>query len=242
MAQHRKRRRKVKKGRVFLAALFIAALFVGCIYGAYALFVASSPYINATPTPSAGTIYTPFPSVSPSPVSTPSPSPRRAHTNGDDETDAEDDETDNGPRSSRRPSEEPGDVSLSSYEDDNYGFACPYPSDFSSNGGGNGDIQLTLISNDGRAYQDIIASSDISSSPAADMRAFLSEHPSAIIEKNSSGSDYYYVLINDNGTYIYRYAAYTEGTAKGFEFGYDEQVRDTYEDYPDMIRADFTLY
>lgn len=246
MAQHRKRKKKrVRAGRVFLAALFFAALFIGCIYAAYKFMVDSSPYINATPTPGVNAVYTPLPSQSP--VPSPSSSPRRSEraaeedeTEDETDTDEEDGNDRDEPESTR--SSARGEVRYSAYEDDSYGFACPYPSDFSTGGAGSGDVCLSLYSGDGRAYQDIIAASETSGSPAMDMRDFLSEHPSAVIEGSSSGSDYYYVLINDGGMYIYRYQAYSAGTAKGFEFGYEESAADIYSGCPADIRADFTLY
>lgn len=238
MAQKKKRKkRRGHPGRIFLVSMLFAALFIACIYGAYTFMVDSSPYINASPTPGVQSAVSPSPSVQPTPSLRPSPSARVR------ESAEPDDEEEYGSEPERTPSGEyTEEVLLSTYEDDTYGFACPYPENFEPDGLEGEGVQLSLTSSDGSAYQYIIADDSPADTPAMDMRAFLSEHPSAIIEENRSGSDYYYILINENGMYIYRYAAYSDGSAKGFEFGYTESAADMYAGYPDDIRADFMLY
>lgn len=238
MAQKKKRKkRRGHPGRIFLVSMLFAALFIACIYGAYTFMVDSSPYINASPTPGVQTAVSPSPSVQPTPSLRPSPSASVR------ESSEPDDEEEYGLEATRTPGREPAaEIVFSTYEDDIYGFACPYPENFEPDGLEGEGVQLSLTSSDGSAYQYIIADDSPADTPAMDMRAFLSEHPSAIIEENRSGSDYYYILINENGMYIYRYAAYSDGSAKGFEFGYTESTADMYAGYPDDIRADFMLY
>lgn len=238
MSQRKKRKRRSSHpSRIFLIALLFAALFIACIFGAYKFMVDSSPYINASPTPGVNKAVSPSPSVQPSSQPTPTST---AHTRTGRSHDDEDLQYGESTHSPNGQYDE--EIMFSMYEDDLYGFTCPYPSDFdvtASNGTG---VQLSLRSVDGSAYQDIIVNDSPSDTPSMDMRAFLSDHPSAIIEENRSGDDYYYILINQDGQYIYRYEAYSEGSSKGFEFGYSESTADRYAEYPDDIRADFTLY
>ena len=232
MAQQKKHKKKKQGWKIVLLSFFLVALFIACIYGAYTMMVGSSPYINASPTPGAKMVQavtaSPLPSAAPTPTSTASARPGR-----------EPEETATAkPKSSSDGSSSSG--SMITYEDDSYGYSCPYPDSFSKDNVNDNRVRLSLRSLDGSAYEHILVDEAPSDNPAMDMRAFLSRYPSAIIQENRSGNDYFYALIKDGSTYIYRYMAYSDGTAKGFEFGYENA--DQYQDYPQEIRDNFMLY
>ena len=228
----KKRRHQKRHGaRNVLIALLLVGLLAACIVFSYKWIENSSPYMGkSTPAPTTVQGTTAPTSAAPSRTAAPSPSPRASGTPQ--------------PERTRKPSSQDGNTSpeFETYEDDIYGFDCPYPESFSISATQETGVLLSLRSPDGSAYQKIFVDENPSSSPSMDMRAFVSEYPRAAIIENRAGSEYFYALIKLEDTYIYRYAAYTDGIAKGFEFGYGENVKDLYADYPADIRAEFELY
>lgn len=234
-----KRRKKKHKGRIAVLVIILILLFAGCMFLAYYLMASSSPYIKSNHNAS-----TPQPtSLSPTraPYSSPSPSPSSSRT-----------VPTSSPYSSTKPTSSPrsgnsgtatySDNEFYAYSNDEYGFECPYPKNFTEYSGGDSDVQTAFTSPDGNAYEYIIASDYPNDTPAMDMREFVSSYPTAQIIENRAGSDYFYALIKYDDMYVYRYEAYSDGTSKGFEFGYNEDFEYKYSDYPKEIRSNFTLY
>lgn len=227
--RHKKRRKKFSALGVILLA---AVIFGGCIYFAYTQFSKSSPYINAEATPSPiAPSSSPAVSVAPKSKSThqstPSPQP----------TAKADTKKTASPAASVSPKSD-----FTEYADDLYGFSCPYPSNFSEYTGEDSKAIMSLRAPEGSAYEHIFANESSSCIPTTEMRDFISSYPTALIIENRAGTDYYYALIKYDDMYIYRYAAYTNDTEKGFEFGYSENTKDMYSKYPEEIKDNFVLY
>lgn len=230
-ARHRKRKKRLS---AFGAVLIAAIIFGGCIYIAYTKFSESSPYIKAETTPSPTAIAS-MPSVSASPAvksksaypSTSSPQP----------TEKSEIKKTAVPSASLSPKS-----SFTEYADDLYEFSCLYPSNFSEYSGEDTHAVMSLRAPEGSAYEHIFASESSSGLPTTEMRDFISSYPTASIIENRAGADYYYALIKYDDMYIYRYAAYSDNTEKGFEFGYSENTKDIYSKYPEEIKDNFILY
>ena len=244
MADRRRRRKKKQGGKAILALLGVVVLFAVCIGGAYTLFAKNSQYINPTPNPLEKTIVatttnphdknsqvaasTTIPKTTKNPSSTSTPKATKAV-----QTEA--------------PTKEPeaiknAEVDLYTYENTEYGFECPYPSNFSEYSGNDPTAAIAYRSPDGAAYEHIFAGIESYGSPSMDMRDFVSSYPTAQIIQNRAGNDYFYALIKYDDMYIYRYTDYSGDVAKGFEFGYSERLESAYADYPEEIKSYFTIF
>lgn len=244
MADRRRRRKKKQGGKAILALLGVVVLFAVCIGGAYTLFAKNSQYINPTPNPLEKTIVatttnphdknsqvaasTTVPKTTKNPSSTSTPKATKAV-----QTEA--------------PTKEPEaikntEVDLYTYENTEYGFECPYPSNFSEYSGNDPTAAIAYRSPDGAAYEHIFAGIESYGSPSMDMRDFVSSYPTAQIIQNRAGNDYFYALIKYDDMYIYRYTDYSGDVAKGFEFGYSERLESVYADYPEEIKSYFTIF
>ena len=241
---------KKKKGCFFPVFLLLCvALFVACVYFPYKMYSQSSKYINATPSPVplgtsqpktvAGTVHTKS-SVSASPEASPKSSSKPTSKPSSKPTSEPTDE----PKSSKKLSvkSENDEIVMKEYENELYGFSCPYADGFSFYESSDPTAVLALRSPDGGAYEHIFVNDMPTDSPAVGMKNFVSSYPSAEILENRAGSNYYYVLIKNEDTYVYRYAEYTDDIEKGFEFGYAENNASIYEKYPQEIRDNFYLY
>lgn len=233
MAQRKKKRKK--KGGTVLLGFILVALFAACIYIAYNAMTNASPYINKEPSSSPTAIQASTPAPTGSPIPSSSAASRSPARTSSPNPSAKADST-------STPNAKSDSDAFASYANDSYGFSCPYPEGFLEYSGEDSNAQLSLRSSDGGAYEHIFTSDSPAETPAMDMRDFLSAYPSAQIIENRAGNGYFYALIKYEGTYIYRYTSYSDGTAKGFEFGYGESLEDKYSEYPSIIRADFTLY
>ena len=244
MADRRRRRKEKQGGKAILALLGVVVLFAVCIGGAYTLFAKKSQYINPTPNPLEKTIVatktnphdknsqvaasTTVPKTTKNPSSTSTPKATKAV-----QTEA--------------PTKEPeaiknAEVDLYTYENTEYGFECPYPSNFSEYSGNDPTAAIAYRSPDGAAYEHIFAGIESYGSPSMDMRDFVSSYPTAQIIQNRAGNDYFYALIKYDDMYIYRYTDYSGDVAKGFEFGYSERLESVYADYPEEIKSYFTIF
>lgn len=244
MADRRRRRKKKQGGKAILALLGVVVLFAVCIGGAYTLFAKNSQYINPTPNPLEKTIVatttnphdknsqvaasTTVPKTTKNPSSTSTPKATKAV-----QTEA--------------PTKAPeaiknSEVDLYTYENTEYGFECPYPSNFSEYSGNDPTAAIAYRSPDGAAYEHIFAGIESYGSPSMDMRDFVSSYPTAQIIQNRAGNDYFYALIKYDDMYIYRYTDYSGDVAKGFEFGYSERLESVYADYPEEIKSYFTIF
>lgn len=239
---NRRRRKKKHGGRAILALLGVIVLFAVCIGGAYTLFAKNSQYINPTPNPLEKTITAstanPKGTNSPVSVSTTVPKTTKNPTSTPKPTKAV---------QTVAPTKEPesvknSEVNLYTYENTEYGFECPYPSNFSEYSGNDPTAAISYRSPDGAAYEHIFAGIESYGTPSMDMRDFVSSYPTAQIIRNRAGNDYFYALIKYDDMYIYRYTDYSGGSAKGFEFGYSERLENVYADYPEEIKSYFTIF
>lgn len=235
--KHRKKKRKSGGCLVLLLAIIV---FAACIYFTYTKFSESSPYINAEATAS--------PTAAPSTSSKASANTSKNTSSKNSKNTAKPSSPSPKPtqksekeKSTDKPSS-PKTGELVEYSNDIYGFSCPYFSSFSEYIGETPDALISLKAPEGSAYEYIFATEDTSSSPTSEMREFISSYPTASIIENRAGNDYFYALIKYDDMYIYRYAAFTDDTEKGFEFGYSENTKDTYSDYPAEIKDNFILY
>lgn len=242
-----KHRKKKRKSSGCLVVLLAGIVFAACIYFTYTKFSESSPYINAEATASP-TVNSSIPTVAPNTSS-------KASANTSKNTSSKNSKNTANPSS---PSPKPTQKSekekstskpsslktgeLVEYSNDIYGFSCPYFSSFSEYIGEAPDALISLRAPEGSAYEHIFATDDTSSSPTSEMREFISSYPTASILENRAGNDYFYALIKYDDMYIYRYAVFTDDTEKGFEFGYSENTKSTYSDYPAEIKDNFILY
>ena len=230
-SRHRKHKKRLS---AFVMVLVTAIIFGGCIYITYTKFSESSPYIKAETSPSPAAIAS-APSASPS-VAARSKSGHQS-TSSPPPTEKSEIKKTTEPYASASPKS-----AFTEYADDLYGFSCPYPSNFSEYSGEDTHAVMSLRAPEGSAYEHIFANESSSCLPTTEMRDFISSYPTASIIENRAGSDYYYALIKYDDMYIYRYAAYTDDTEKGFEFGYSENTKDTYSKYPEEIKDNFILY
>lgn len=246
MAQRKiqKHQRRRNKRRVFFSFIMLVILFVGGFYAAYHWFVGESKYINPTPSPKP--LHTVSPSSTQIPSSAGGKSKSKSNSTSKPKSTSKASST-SAPKetasATSTPSASPkAKLNMKEYSNDNYGFSCPVMSDFSTYVGEDPNAVMSVRSTDGSAYEHIFVSDYAPSDASIGMRDFISSYPTAKIIKNNAGSGYFYALIKYEDMYIYRYAAYTDGTEKGFEFGYSESTEALYEDCPEEIKDNFDLY
>lgn len=247
MAQKRNKRKGKhrKKHRLIFPVFILCVVLLACIIlVTNHLYLSSSPYVKNEPSPiPQTTAQSSLPSPSAASAS------RSVSKSGVKATAAPTSTPKSTAKPTTKPTKKPSSeeqksdgVVMAEYSDDIYGFTCPYIKSFSVYGGDDPDAVYSLRSPDGGAYEHIFVNEASAETPAMAMREFVSSYPTGIIMENHAGDSYFYALIKYDDNYVYRYAAYLDGVEMGFEFGYTENTKSVYSEYPEEIKDDFYLH
>lgn len=148
------------------------------------------------------------------------------------------------PTPSMRPTPIPtqtNDYSYSVYNDYDFAFSCPYPSDSYRIDHSVSKFHKYCINTYDGSTIHICGTNSNGRTAAKIADGFKKEYYHTNVITNTIGSNFCSILITDGYTYHYCYYSLTENMVRGFEMSFDVDYYDTYMDHADYMRANLSL-